>query len=283
MRQLQITPSITNRDTQAIETYFNDIGRSSLVTAEEEVMLAQKIRQGDPVALDKLTRANLRFVVSVAKKYQHQGLPLGDLISEGNIGLIMAAKKFDETKGFKFISYAVWWIRQCIMLAIAEHTRTVRLPMNQINMLTRINRMSGELEGRLERQPTTEELAEWIGTATEKIEDARHYGGRTISYDTPLDDDDFCLLDRLKHDEEGPDGELLMQSKWLAINGLMDVLSKRERKVIEMSFGIGYDHAMENPEIARHIGMTSESIRTIKKSCLLKLKERAETMKSLLF
>jgi RNA polymerase primary sigma factor len=284
MHSLQITPSITNYDTRSVETYFRDITRFALLPAEEEVLLAQKIRQGDQAALDKLTKTNLRFVVSVAKKYQYQGLPLADLISEGNIGLIIAAKKFDETKGFKFISYAVWWIRQRMLEAIAEHTRIVRLPMNHINTLTRMSRLSAELEGRLERRPTRAELSECTGIAIEVIQAAHFYGSHALSYDAPLGDhDDYSLLDRLKNQAKNKEEELLADASGVAIQRLLRTLSSKEKKVIEMAFGIGYEDAMENREIARKIGMSTENVRIIKRNSLLKLKEIAEPIKNQLF
>lgn len=214
MRNIQITASITNRESQATELYFNEIGKADLVNADEEFILARKIKQGDMAALDKLIQANLRFVISVAKKYQHQGLPLGDLISEGNIGLVKAAKRFDETRGFKFISFAVWWIRQSILSALAEHTRMMHLPRNHTNLLTKINNRSAELENQLERQPTDEELAELLEVTPEKIAYARYYSGRTASYDAPFKTgDDYLLIETLSSNDQTIEDILLEASK----------------------------------------------------------------------
>ncbi|WP_158994089.1 RNA polymerase sigma factor RpoD/SigA [Mucilaginibacter sp. L196] len=279
MRSLQITQSITNRETQVLESYFKEVGKLELITAEEEVLLAQKIKQGDQDALERLTKTNLRFVVSVAKKYQHLGLPLSDLISEGNLGLVKAAKRFDETRGFKFVSFAVWWIRQSILLAIAEHTRMVRLPLNQINLLTKMNRFSGDLENLLERQPTDKELAEMMGIPMEKIGDARYHSARTSSYDAPYNiDDEYTLINKLADPDSTIDHILIEQSEYQNISGLLDALSSRERKVIELSFGLSSDWPLPIADIANQMGLTSERIRQIKVDAITKLKARAAKM-----
>jgi len=272
MRHIQITASITDRESHSIEAYFDEIGKMQLITAEEEVVLAQKIKQGDTAALDKLTGANLRFVVSVAKKYQHQGLPLGDLISEGNIGLVKAVKKFDETRGFKFISFAVWWIRQSILNAIAEQTRMVRLPRNQINLLTKMNHKSAELENQLERQPSDEELAELLGIVPANVSDARYYSGRTFSYDSPVTVGSDCLLiETLSNGEQTVEDVLLEESEKHRIEYLLDILTPRERQIIELSFGLTGDLQRTPAEIAAFIHLSPERIRQIRNDALQKL------------
>jgi RNA polymerase primary sigma factor len=280
MRELQIVQSITNREGKSLETYFHELSRTELITADEEVVLAKKIRQGDAEALNKLVRSNMRFVVSVAKKYQNLGLPLADLISEGNLGLIHAAKKFDETRGFKFISFAVWWIRQSILLAIAEQTRIVRLPMNNIHFLTKVNRVSGELEGRLERVPTHEELAELLETTVEKIDDILYHAGKTKSYDAPVSaEDDYSLVDRLAVNE------INVMDAWIAdcgrqeVRELLGVLSERERIVIELSFGIGRERPLEYPAIGEIVSLSAEMVRVVRRKGLAKLKEHVLKMK----
>ncbi len=276
MRNLQITNSITNRETASTECYFNEIGKTSLVSPDEEVRLAQKIRAGDTAALDKLVKANLRFVVSIAKKYQHQGLPLGDLINEGNLGLIKAAGRFDETRGFKFISFAVWWIRQSILEAIRENTRMIRLPANHINILTKINRLSGELEGCLERQSTYAELAELAEVSVEKVSDTHYFSGRTISYDTPLtSEDDYALVDKLASME--PLTDHLITSGCDEVKELLNRLTSDERLVIEYSFGLRGERELNNREIAEKMGCYPEKVRLIAKSGFQKLKNTTAT------
>ncbi len=280
MRNLQITQSITNRETKSVETYFNEIGKVGLVCAQEEIVLAQKIRQGDQAALEKLTQANLRFVVSVAKKYQNLGLPLEDLISEGNLGLIKAAQRFDETRGFKFISFAVWWIRQNILLALAEHTRMVRLPMNQINMLTKMNRLSGDLESHLERRPTNEELAELMDISVDKIADSRYYSARTSSYDAPFSiDEDYTLIDRLTNNEKSKEDLLINESDRQRIRCFLDILSVRERRVIELSFGFDCDWPLSPADIGAIVGISSERVKQIARGAIEKLKNSADEVK----
>ncbi len=283
MRNLQISQAITNRETQSVEIYFNEIGKLQLISTEEEILLAKKIKQGDSAALDKLTKTNLRFVVSVAKKYQNHGLPLSDLISEGNIGLIRAAHTFDETRGFKFISYAVWWIRQSIIAAVSEHTRILRLPRNQINLLTKLNRVSGELETQLERQPSNEELAEIMGVSVDKIRDTRYYAGRTVSYDMPVSEEgDHRLIDILDNGERIIEDELIDESFRDAISKLLDVLTARERQIIELSYGFGGGHPMLPPDISPIVKLSNERVRQLKNEALVKLQKQAIGNASLL-
>jgi len=283
MRNLQITSAITNHETAAVELYFNDIAKIDMVSPQEEVELAQKIKLGDHAALDKLVGANLRFVVSVAKKYQHQGLPLSDLINEGNLGLIKAAKKFDETRGFKFISFAVWWIRQSILAALRENTRMLHLPDNQINLITKMGRANFELEGRLERTPSYEELAELIKVPVKKIIDAYIHSPMTVSYDRPVsDEDDFTLLEKLSDDDGGIMQQLDNESLNQLTSELLEQLSPRECRIIELSFGFNGGRALPPPEISEIIGLTSERVRQIKLEALNKLRQKAVTHKELL-
>ena len=240
MRQLKITRSITNRESESLDKYLQEIGKEELLSIDEEVELAQRIRKGDRKALEKLTKANLRFVVSVAKQYQNQGLSLPDLINEGNLGLIKAAEKFDETRGFKFISYAVWWIRQSILQAIAEQSRIVRLPLNQVGAVNKINREASRFEQEFERRPSAEELSEKIDLPEEKIDDALHVGGHHVSVDAPfIDGEDNSLLDILVNDDAPmADRQLVMESLRAEIASVLQMLNDRERKVIEAYFGI---------------------------------------------
>lgn len=275
MRELKITPSITNREVRSLEAYLQEVGKVNLISGEEEVLLAQKIRQGDKAALHRLVSANLRFVVSVAKKYQHLGLPLSDLINEGNLGLIKAAQRFDETRGFKFISFAVWWIRQSILSTLAEHRRMVRLPMNHINLLTRIGHHLCELENRLERQPTTGELAEFLEIEPQKVWDARYYSGHTISYDQPLTpQDDFALIELLESDSPPTDHLLVASGE---TEELLARLTPDEREVIEYKFGFRGGREMTNREIAGILGCYPERVRLIAKSALQKLRQLDQT------
>jgi len=241
MRQLKITKSITNRESASLDKYLQEIGREDLITVEEEVELAQRIRKGDRLALEKLTRANLRFVVSVAKQYQNQGLSLPDLINEGNLGLIKAAEKFDETRGFKFISYAVWWIRQSILQALAEQSRIVRLPLNQVGSLNKINKALSRFEQEHERRPSHEELAEELDIPIDKIADTIKISGRHISVDAPfVEGEDNSLLDVLVNDDSPvADRSLMNESLLTEINRALETLSEREREIIRMFFGIG--------------------------------------------
>lgn len=274
MRQLKITKSITNRESASLDKYLQEIGREELVTPEEEVELAQRIRKGDQEALEKLTRANLRFVVSVAKQYQNQGLSLPDLINEGNLGLIKAAEKFDETRGFKFISYAVWWIRQSILQALAEQSRIVRLPLNQVGSLNKINKALGRFEQEHERQPSTEELSEMIDLPQEKIADTLRVSGRHVSVDAPfVEGEDNSLLDVLpKEDSPMADKGLTNESLSIEIDRALQILTPREREIIRSFFGIACQE-MTLEEIGERLDLTRERVRQIKEKAIRKLKK----------
>ncbi|MCU0447062.1 MAG: RNA polymerase sigma factor RpoD/SigA [Microscillaceae bacterium] len=275
MRQLKITQTITNRESQSLERYFNEINKVDLLTPDEEVDLARRIRQGDEQALEKLTKANLRFVVSVAKQYQNRNLSLNDLINEGNLGLVKAAKKFDETRGFKFISYAVWWIRQSIMQALADQSRIVRLPLNKTGALNKINRAYSELEQKYEREPTPEELEEILDMDLEEISSTLRAGTRQISVDAPFSDEESnSLLDVLEnkntvstdHDMAYRDSLRVETSRALA------ALSERERAVVEMFFGIGTDNPMSLEQIGEKLDLTRERVRQIKEKAIRRLR-----------
>ena len=274
MRQLKITKSITNRSSEALDKYLLEIGKEELVSVEEEVELAQRIRQGDQRALEKLTKANLRFVVSVAKQYQNQGLSLQDLINEGNIGLIKAAQKFDETRGFKFISYAVWWIRQSILQALAEQSRIVRLPLNQVGSVNKISKVLTKFEQENERRPSVAELADELNIEEDKISEVLRVSGRQVSVDAPFQDgEENCLLDVLTNDD-APHTDSPMDKESLCSeldNILSAVLKDREKKVIVMSFGIGC-HEKSLEEIGDLLGLTRERVRQIKEKSLRKIK-----------
>ena len=274
MRQLKITKSITNRESASLDKYLQEIGREELVSPEEEVELAQRIRQGDQVALEKLTRANLRFVVSVAKQDQNQGLSLPDLINEGNLGLIKAAEKFDETRGFKFISYAVWWIRQSILQALAEQSRIVRLPLNQVGSLNKINKALGRFEQENERQPSTQELADMIDIPKDKIDDTLRVSGRHVSMDAPfVDGEDNSLLDVLPNDDSPmADRGLNKESLSTEVERALQVLTPREREIIKCFFGIGCQE-MTLEEIGENLDLTRERVRQIKEKAIRKLKK----------
>ena len=284
MRQLKITKSITNRESASLDTYLQEIGREELLSVTEEVELAQKIRNGDHEALEKLTRANLRFVVSVAKQYQNQGLSLPDLINEGNLGLIRAAKKFDETRGFKFISYAVWWIRQSILQALAEQSRIVRLPLNQVGSLNRISKELSKFEQENERKPSTEELADRLGMPVDKVSDTLKVSGRHISVDAPFSEgEDNSLLDVLTNDE-GITADQMLNQESLAkeIDRALKQLYEREREIIKMFFGIGYPE-MTLEEIGEKFGLTRERVRQIKEKAIKRLKgQKSKLLKSYL-
>ena len=269
MRQLKITKSITNRESASLDKYLQEIGREDLITVEEEVELAQRIRNGDRVALEKLTRANLRFVVSVAKQYQNQGLSLPDLINEGNLGLIKAAEKFDETRGFKFISYAVWWIRQSILQALAEQARIVRLPLNQVGSLNKINKAFSKFEQENERRPSPEEIAEEVDMPVDKIADAMKVSGRHISVDAPfVEGEDNSLLDVLVNDDSPiADRSLINESLAREIDRALATLTERESEIIKMFFGIGYQE-MTLEEIGENFGLTRERVRQIKEKAI---------------
>lgn len=285
MRQLKITQSITNRESQSLDKYLHEIGKVDLITAEEEVILAQKIREGDQAALERLTKTNLRFVVSVAKQYQNQGLTLGDLINEGNLGLIKAAKRFDETKGFKFISYAVWWIRQSILQAIAEQSRIVRLPLNQVGSLSKISKAFSRLEQEFEREPSPEELAETLETTVEKISDTLSNSGRHVSMDAPfVQGEENTLLDVLENDDPNTDSNLINESLSEEIKRSLSTLTEREREIIVLFFGLSTNHPLSLEEIGEKFNLTRERVRQIKDKALQRLRHtsRSKILKSYL-
>lgn len=273
MRQLKITKSITNRESASLDKYLQEIGREDLITVEEEVELAQRIRQGDQAALEKLTRANLRFVVSVAKQYQNQGLSLPDLINEGNLGLIKAARKFDETRGFKFISYAVWWIRQSILQALAEQSRIVRLPLNQVGSLNKINKAISKFEQDFQRKPSSEELSEILDIDVDKISESVSVNGRHTSLDAPFSDsEDNSLMDVLTDaDAPNTDSSLNQESLSVEVDRALSQLSPRERDILKMFFGIG-GQEMTLEEIALKFDLTRERVRQIKEKAIRRLK-----------
>lgn len=273
MRQLKITNSITSRGSQSLEDYLNDISKQPLLTAEEEVKLAQRIRNDDREALERLVCANLRFVVSVAKQYQNQGLTLPDLINEGNIGLIKAAEKFDETRGFKFISYAVWWIRQSILQALAEQSRIVRLPLNQVSAVSRINKLIMKFEQEHERKPSAYVLSEFIDETPEKIRDSLRANGRPMSMDTPMGEGDGSTLLEVISDESTPPTDRRMIDISLAteIERMLDTLDEREKTIVEMCFGIN-NREMTLEEISEKFGLSRERVRQIREKALLKLR-----------
>ncbi len=279
MRQLKITKQVTNRETQSLDKYLQEIGRVELITAEQEVDLAQRIKKGDQAALEKLTKANLRFVVSVAKQYQNQGLTLGDLINEGNLGLIKAAQRFDETRGFKFISYAVWWIRQSILQALAEQSRIVRLPLNKIGSINKINKAFSKLEQDYEREPSSSELAIELDLTEGDIKDTMRSSGRHVSVDAPLvNGEDSSLLDLMKNDDTpNPDSALLTESLRREIERALETLTPREADVIRSYFGLGVDHAMSLEEIAERFELTRERVRQIKEKAIRRLKHTSRS------
>jgi RNA polymerase primary sigma factor len=277
MRQLKITKSITNRNSDSLEKYLHDIGKEELITPEEEVELAKRIKIGDQEALEKLTKANLRFVVSVAKQYQHQGLSLPDLINEGNLGLIKAAKKFDETKGFKFISYAVWWIRQCILQALAEQSRIVRLPLNKIGALNKINRAFSQLEQTHEREPSPEEVAAILELPEGKVAGTLELSGRHLSVDAPFQDgEENSLLDVLpSHDTPTTDNKLIEESLAKEIERTLSTLPDKESSVIRAFYGIG-TKPMSLEEIGATIGISRERTRQIKEKAIKHLRQKSK-------
>ncbi|MBK6833988.1 MAG: RNA polymerase sigma factor RpoD/SigA [Bacteroidetes bacterium] len=279
MRQLKITKSITNRESASLDKYLQEIGREELITAEEEVQLAKKIRDGDQRALEKLTRANLRFVVSVAKQYQNQGLSLPDLINEGNLGLIKAARRFDETRGFKFISYAVWWIRQSILQALAEQSRIVRLPLNQVGSLNKINKAYSKLEQEFEREPTAEELAELLDLPQDKITDTMKVSGRHVSMDAPLaSGEESTLMDVIVNgDSPRADAALIMESLSKEIDRALSTLTERERDVVKLFFGIGINHGLTLEEIGAKFDLTRERVRQIKEKAVRRLRHSSRS------
>lgn len=276
MRQLKITRSITNRATASLDKYLQDIAHEELLSADEEVELAQKIRKGDKKALERLCKANLRFVVSVAKQYQNQGLSLPDLINEGNVGLIKAAEKFDETRGFKFISYAVWWIRQSILQAIAEQSRIVRLPLNQVGSVNRINKELNKFEQEYERKPSAQEMAELVDLPEEKVSEAMTMGGHHhVSMDAPFSEgEDGSLIDVMpSHDTQSTDHELVMQSLREEVDRLLEVLTKKERDVVASYYGIGTPE-LSLDEIGTKFNLSRERVRQIKEKAVHKLQSK---------
>ena len=285
MRQLKITKSITNRESASLDKYLQEIGKEELISVEEEVELAQRIKKGDKEALEKLTKANLRFVVSVAKQYQNQGLSLPDLINEGNLGLIKAAEKFDETRGFKFISYAVWWIRQSILQALAEQSRIVRLPLNQVGSLNKINKAFARFEQEHERTPSAEELANELELPKEKVTDTLRVAGRHISVDAPFaDGEDNSLLDVLVNaDSPNADRGLINESLATEVERALEILTERERDIIRYFFGIGCSE-MTLEEIGEKFDLTRERVRQIKEKAIRKLRQstRSSVLKSYL-
>ena len=275
MRQLKITKSITNRESQSLEKYLQEIGKVELISPEEEVKLAIKIKQGCQASLEKLTKANLRFVVSVAKQYQNQGLTLPDLINEGNVGLIKAAQRFDETRGFKFISYAVWWIRQSILQALAEQSRIVRLPLNKVGLTNRISKAYSQLEQEFEREPTPEELAFLLDMDTEEIAATLGVAARHVSMDQPLSDgEDSTLMDVLinQNAEKTDDALAFRASLKTEIERSLSTLTERQKEVVRFFFGIGVDHALSLEDIGEHFHLTRERVRQIKDKAITKLR-----------
>ena len=278
MRQLKITKSITNRESASLDKYLQEIGKEELISVEEEVELAQRIKKGDKEALEKLTKANLRFVVSVAKQYQNQGLSLPDLINEGNLGLIKAAEKFDETRGFKFISYAVWWFRQSILQALAEQSRLVRLPLNQVGSLNKINKAFARFEQEHERTPSAEELANELELPKEKVTDTLRVAGRHISVDAPFaDGEDNSLLDVLVNaDSPNADRGLINESLATEVDRALEILTERERDIIRYFFGIGCSE-MTLEEIGEKFDLTRERVRQIKEKAIRKLRQSSRS------
>ena len=288
MRQLKIAKQVTNRETASLDKYLQEIGRVDLITADEEVELARKIKAGDRIALERLTKANLRFVVSVAKQYQNQGLALPDLINEGNLGLIKAAERFDETRGFKFISYAVWWIRQSILQALAEQARIVRLPLNKIGNINKINRAYSELEQKLERPPSADELAEFLNVTPEEVKQTLSQNGRHISMDAPLvegDESSSSMYDVLMNDTlPGPEKELVVESLRKDIERSLSTLTAREGDVVRLYYGLNGKHPMTLEEIGERFDLTRERVRQIKEKAIRRLKHtsRSRMLKSYL-
>ena len=275
MRQLKITKSITNRESQSLEKYLQEIGKVDLLTPEEEVDLAKRIKQGDQEALDKLTRSNLRFVVSVAKQYQNQGLSLSDLINEGNVGLMKAAKRFDETKGFKFISYAVWWIRQSILQAIVEYSRIVRLPLNKVGSYNKVNEAYLSFIQEYEREPTNDELAELLDMSPKEVSNMLKGGGRHLSVDAPLsgEDGDSTMLDVLPDDDMSPDNNLMEQSLKEEVQQGLSILSPREVEVLSAYYGLNGHKPLTLEEIGELYGLTRERVRQIKERAIRRLRK----------
>jgi len=279
MRQLKITKQVTNRETASLDKYLQEIGKVELITADEEVRLAQRIKQGDRAALEKLTKANLRFVVSVSKQYQNQGLSLPDLINEGNLGLIKAAQRFDETRGFKFISYAVWWIRQSILQALAEQSRIVRLPLNKIGSINKINKAYAKLEQKFEREPNAEEIAEVLEVTETEVKESMKNAGRHVSMDAPLiQDEDNNMYDVLRMDEAiTPETELLYESLRKEIDRAISTLTQREMDVVKLYFGLNGSHPLTLEEIGEKFDLTRERVRQIKEKAIRRLKHNSRS------
>ena len=279
MRQLKISKQITNRESQSLDKYLQEIGKVDLLTSDEEVELAKRIKEGDQIALEKLTKANLRFVVSVAKQYQNQGLSLGDLINEGNLGLIKAAQRFDETRGFKFISYAVWWIRQSILQALAEQSRSVRLPLNRVGSLNKISKTFSALEQKFEREPSPEELAEVLEVTTAEVVDTMKISGRHVSMDAPfVQGEENSLLDVLaNNNEETPDSGLMTDSLRREVQRALSTLTQRESDVITLYFGLNGEHAMTLEEIGEKFSLTRERVRQIKEKAIRRLRHTSRS------
>ncbi|HNP06763.1 MAG TPA: RNA polymerase sigma factor RpoD/SigA [Cyclobacteriaceae bacterium] len=279
MRQLKISKQITNRESQSLDKYLQEIGKVDLITAEMEVELAKRIKQGDAIALEKLTKANLRFVVSVAKQYQNNGLSLGDLINEGNVGLIKAAERFDETRGFKFISYAVWWIRQSILQALAEQARVVRLPLNRVGSLNKISRAFSELEQKFQREPSSEELAEVLELSVDEVEKTIRSGGRQVSVDAPfVQGEENSLLDVLSSDQvDTPDTALMRDSLQREVSRALATLTERESEVICDYFGLNGHTAMTLEEIGEKFNLTRERVRQIKEKATRRLRHTSRS------
>jgi len=279
MRQLKITKQVTNRETASLDKYLQEIGKVDLITAEEEVELAQRIREGDQIALEKLTKANLRFVVSVAKQYQNQGLSLPDLINEGNLGLIKAAQRFDETRGFKFISYAVWWIRQSILQALAEQSRIVRLPLNKIGSINKINKAYASIEQEEERAPSASEIASFLDMSEADVKESQRNSGRHVSMDAPLvEGEDSNLYDVLRSGESpNPDRSLLNASLSIEIERALETLTPREADVIRLYFGLESKQALTLEEIGERFDLTRERVRQIKEKAIRRLKHASRS------
>ena len=279
MRQLKITKQVTNRETASLDKYLQEIGKVDLITADDEVELAQKIRKGDDRALDKLVKANLRFVVSVAKQYQNQGLTLPDLINEGNLGLIKAAQRFDETRGFKFISYAVWWIRQSILQALAEQSRIVRLPLNKIGSINKINKMYASLEQEHERAPSASEIASHLEMSEDDVKESMKNAGRHVSMDAPLvEGEDSNLYDVIRSGESPiPDRDLMNESLRTEITRALATLTPREADVVQLYFGLGDEHPMTLEEIGEQFDLTRERVRQIKEKAIRRLKHTSRS------
>ncbi len=279
MRQLKITKQVTNRESKSLDKYLQDVSKLSMVTAEEEVELAQRIKQGDQVALNTLVTANLRFVISVAKQYQNQGLKLADLINEGNLGLIKAAKRFDETKGFKFISYAVWWVRQSILKSLAEQSRIVRLPLNRINTLNKMNRAYTSLEQNYQRPPSVEEIAKELEVPTEAIKQSVRHSGRPVSLDAPLKDGETSSLYEVIGSSEStaPDKSLLKVSLQTDVNRALDILPPKEANILRLYFGIGPYEAKSLHEISEIFDLTRERVRQVKERAVRRLRHSSKS------